>query len=258
MPYELKTLERALDLLLELAAMQPQRLVDLTTTLEVNQTSVLRTLRVLEARGMVRRSSGQDYSLGPRLIELGQAAVEGLDVLESLRPWAISLSRSLAVTVHVGMLRGNAVTVIAKADAPEGRVKYSTLGTRMPLHATAAGKAALALREAAGEEPTRPADQLQAYTPHTITSVEDLSRDVAATVERGFSVELEEFNMGFCCVGSAFEIDGDIYTVSVSGLRIDESALLDRANMLLTSLSDFLTDYAGAVRTLHRSPSPAT
>ncbi|MDQ1571879.1 MAG: hypothetical protein QOF79_2553 [Actinomycetota bacterium] len=257
MAYELQTLERALDLLGYLAVDQPMRLVDLSRSAGVNQTSVLRTLRVLERHGFVRRSaSGAEYFLGAGLIELGQSAATGIDMLAVVRPWTTELSRSLGMTIHVGMLHDGAITVIAKLDPPDTRVRYSALGTRMPLHATAAGKASLALRQPSRAELDELVSPMAPYTPFTITNLDELTTSIGDALARGYSLELEEYNVGFGCVGTAFTLDDEIYTVSMSGPMAPDEEMLVRGNLLRSSAEEFITHYGGAIRGLTSPVAP--
>jgi DNA-binding IclR family transcriptional regulator len=251
MAYELHTLERALNLLSILATEHPLRLNQLTERLDANQTTVLRMLRVLERHGFVRRTSnGREYQLGTRLAELGLSATSSIEITSAIRPWTSALSRRYTATTHVGLLRTNAVTVIAKIDAPESRVQYSSLGTRMPLHATAAGKAALAVLELPIEALAARTAPMAAFTPNSITDVKRLEDDLAQTTQRRFSIEYEEYNVGFACVGSAFELGDDVYTVSVSGAVVPHDELVERGQQLRDAMGDFLAQYAGAVRGL--------
>jgi IclR family acetate operon transcriptional repressor len=245
--YELQSLERALDLLGLLASRGPLRLSALGDELGANQTTVLRTLRVLERNGLVRRDPRvNEYALGTRLAELGQAAIAGIDVPRSLRPWTTALSRRFGCTVHVGMLRAGMMTIIDKVDAIDSVVRYSSLGTRMPLHATSIGKAVLALvgvDDAAEIGLTPP---LGVYTPHSITDLDALRTDVRAAAERGYSIEREEYQMGFACNGVAFRMGGEVFGVSISGQTGDEGLIADRGDALKAALDEFVREFRGA------------
>ena len=247
MAYELKTLDRALEVCSVLARRSPLRLTDLARELGTNQTSTLRTLRVLERHGFVRRSqNGLDYYLGTRLVELGQAALAKIDVAADFQPWAMDLSRMLRATVHLGMLHGDSITVVAKVDEPQARVTYSSIGTRMPLNATAAGKAALALSNLPRDELARLVEPLRRYTENSITDMIELVAELDRTLTRGFSMELEEYNMGFGCVGSAFKVGHETYTVSVSAGILPSPQMLERGEHLRRAIEIFLDDHDGA------------
>jgi IclR family acetate operon transcriptional repressor len=248
MAYELQTLERALELLAYLEADHPMRLVDLNRSAQTNATTTLRTLRVLERHGYVRRSaSGMEYYLGPRLIELGQAATASIDMLSTVQPWTTELARSLNMTVHVGMLHAGAITIIAKLDPPDTRVRYSALGTRMPLHATAAGKASLALQKWSTSELEEAVSPMHSFTPSTIVEIGALQDSINEAAERGYSMEVEEYNVGFGCVGTSFRLNDEIYTVSLSGAIVPLDELMERGERLRASAVDFRAMYGTVI-----------
>lgn len=243
--YELQTLDRALLMLSVLSEASPLRLTDLSERLAANQTTVLRTLRVLEKHGYVRRSGETgEYSLGTRLAELGLAAVKGIDAVSVLKPLTKSLSEKFSTTVHIGMVRDGSITVIDKVDSAS-LVRYSALGTRMPLHATAAGKAALARMGSGAVRALIQEPQLHRYTERTIVTESELLAEVGRTQSRGYGIEREEFHLGFACVGSAFRLNSDIYTVALSGPLIPEDDLHTRGSYLRQELGDLLAGYRG-------------
>ncbi|WP_022886792.1 IclR family transcriptional regulator [Glaciibacter superstes] len=243
--YELSSVDRALTILTILSRRPGIRLGELSTELGANQSTVLRALRVLQRHGFVRRGrSDVEYLLGTRLVELGQAALASIDIAQELRPLAARFSQMYNATAHIGMLRGGTMTVIDKVDPIDPVVRYSFLGARMPLHATAIGKAALAL---VGESlMTQLWDEpLRAHTPQTILDPPTLQADIDETQRRRFSVEQQEYQIGFGCVGSAFRIDGDVYAVSISGSLVDLPELIRRGEELRDGMDDFLAEHAG-------------
>lgn len=248
--YELGSVDRALGVLTILATHPRARLAELSELMGAHSSTVLRTLRVLERHGLVRRTRGDvEYVLGTRLVELGHAAVAAIDIVPSLRPVVAPLVKEFRVTAHLGMLRQGMVTVVDKVDPPSPTVGYSAVGTRMPLHATAGGKAAAALAGPALTAPLRN-DDLEACTPRSIRSVEVLAADLDQTRRRRFSIEREEYHLGFGCVATALAVDEDIYTVSLSGSLLEPELVRAAGERLRDAIDDFVAQHAGAVRGL--------
>lgn len=247
--YSLGSVERALRVLAELERNPNARLAELSRALEANSTTVLRALRVLEDAGFVRRSGPDTYALGTRLVELGLAASQSLDLPREVHSGLVDLARLFNVTAHIGMLRDQAITIVGKIDPPSPLVRYSTLGSRMPLHASAAGKAALALQHKATGMTDLSTMSMEAFTDKTITDSADLLDDIVRTGERRYSVEESEFQVGFSCVGSAIQIGGEIYTLSLSGPHATTASLSERG----TRLVDFVQSFHES----HRSVSVA-
>jgi Transcriptional regulator len=243
--YELSSVDRALQVLDILAATPRLRLAEISERLGANPSTVLRALRVLEGRGLVRRApTDVEYVLGARLVELGRAAVTSLDLAHALREAARPVAASLDATAHIGMVRAGMITVVDKIDPPRSPVQYSSVGSRMPLHATAAGKAALALGARLEHA------DLPAFTPRTIVHRSALDDDIARTAARRYSIEFEEYHRGFACVGSALAAGDDIHTVSISGSADDPSTLEEWGARLRDAVDAVQREHRGAVRGL--------
>ncbi|MFC4241998.1 IclR family transcriptional regulator [Gryllotalpicola reticulitermitis] len=249
--YEVGTLQRAIEVLEELATTPQQRLVDLAQSLAVNQSTLLRTLRVLEQARFVQRDANGAYRLGLKLAELGLGMIEDTVASSPLRLAAGQLSRRFDVTVHLGVLNAQAITVIDKFDPPVTLVRYSTLGARMPLHATAAGKAALALAPQIGLEPLDyETARLAPFTPKTILDPEKLRSDVLAAAKRGYSIENGEYQNGFSCVGTAVAVGQEIYTLSLSGPLIETATRAQMGKAVAAAVSELARDHGKLWRPL--------
>jgi DNA-binding IclR family transcriptional regulator len=248
MAYELRSLERALEILGFLATVEQATLSEVCEKCDINTTTCLRTMRVMERNGFVRRSpDGKQYMLGLRLAELGTLALGRIDMVSLIRPLARSLTEEFRVTAHIGLLRDGMVTVIDKIDSPDGFVRYSLLGTRMPLHCSGMGKAILALfgPDRLAEAGLKP--PLTRFTRDTITDMEWLAADIVRCAERGYSIEQEEWQPGFCCTGTAFTFNGDHYAVSLSGVTVPASELEERGRRLSAAVREFLRAQGAAV-----------
>ncbi|WP_404437169.1 helix-turn-helix domain-containing protein [Microbacterium aerolatum] len=243
--YELGSVDRALEVLTILQRHPRSRLGEMAEKLDANSSTVLRALRVLERHGLVRRANGDmEYVLGTRLVELGQAALASIDIVPSIRPLVAPIVHDFHATAHIGMLRTGMITIIDKVDPVAPTVGYSAVGTRMPLYATAGGKAATAL---AGSALLDGIGELSPYTTKTITEFDVLRADLEATTARRYSIEREEYHLGFGCVGSAVAVGGDIYTVSISGSLLDPAVVDDCGARLRDAVDLFLAEHAGAV-----------
>lgn len=243
--YELGSLERAIEILQMLATRPGLRLKDLGEALGAHQTTVLRALRVLERHRLVRRQEHGGYVLGGGLAELGQAALEAIDIARDLRPLTAQLADLVGVTAHVGLVRDGEVVIIDKVDGPQPMVRYSTLGSHMPMHATAAGKAALALDSAEWERLLLQA-HLPQVTPATITEPHALLRQVERARGDRFATEQSEFRVGFGCVAVAFRVTDDLVTLSLSGPLVDRATLDDRGRLLVDHVAEFLRPYGAS------------
>ncbi len=145
--------------------------------------TVSRQLGTLAAAGLVERveASGR-YRLGLRVVHLANALLARLDVREVARPHLAALVEATGETATLSVPGdGDAITV----DFVPGShyvQPVSKLGRPSVGHATSAGKVMLAF---SGRE--LPDGPLRAYTPRTITDLQDLAREIAQVRERGWA-----------------------------------------------------------------------
>lgn len=241
MKYELQSVERALEIIAMFMTVEKATLTDICKQLGANQTTVLRTIRVLENHGYLRRLSegGRDYVLGTHLIEIGATAAKRIDITEIMRPVMIALSREFGVSANLGMLRDGMVTVIDKVDPPPPMILLAMLGMRMPLHATAAGKAILALKRWNRIEDAGIELPLASLTPKTISNIEVLRTETDLNHARGYSVDVEEYHQGYCSVAVALPFKGDVFSISLSGGLTQKNELHRRGAALLHEVERF-------------------
>jgi len=79
---------------------------------------------------------------------------------------------------------------------------FTTIGNRVPLHATGAGKALLAWLAPDRRDALVERSELRAHTMRTITEKPALRRALEEIRERGYSIDDEEFDEGVRCVAA--------------------------------------------------------
>jgi DNA-binding IclR family transcriptional regulator len=158
------------------------------------------------------------FHLGGHLFELGLRASVERGLLEVATPFLEDLYERTHETVHLGLREGNEVVYVAKLGGHRQAKAPSRLGGRMPLHATAIGKALLAYAppEVRSQVLSTPLARL---APRTITSPRVLARQCEEIVETGVAFEFEESAVGIVCVATPI-VDGSdaiVAAVSVTG-----------------------------------------
>ncbi len=177
-------------------------------------------LVTLERRGyLYRKERIGRYVLGHRLFNLANQALSGIRLRELAEPYLRRLMDSTRLTVHMGILEQDQAILVAKFDPPGTYPVATWVGKRMEMHCTAMGKAMAAYLEPEELEHLVRDFGLPRHNDNTISSSKRLKEDMKAVVERGYSIDDEEDELGFRCVGAPI-FDGErrvIGAVSVSG-----------------------------------------
>lgn len=179
-----------------------------------------RLLATLKLDGFVQQdpTSGR-YSLGSRLVFLGQQYLEGLDLRQAARPFLEELSRRTGETANLVVLNEGEAVYLDKVEGGSGLRISSRIGGRAPLHCTAAGKILLASLPEAEIEQWVAGRGLEALTPHSLTDPTQLRDELVKVRRQGFALDLEECEEGVHCVATAVQsARGEtVAAVSISG-----------------------------------------
>lgn len=196
--------DRALTVIEALAdAPQGLSVTELSAHLRINKGLIHRLLASLVAREYVEKDEGtQHYRLTLRLIGLAFRHLRVLDVYDVILPILRHLARETGELAELNWIEGDRLVTVAKADSPRQLRVVSYLGEEQHLHASAAGKVWLAsLPE---EEALRRAlaQGMEQITPHTITSVTELSAELAQVRVRGYAINLRESGLHVIAVAA--------------------------------------------------------
>ncbi len=218
--YAIEAVARALRLLELFSATEPD--LDLMTISRrgvMPKSTVFRYLTTLEDLGYIERdASAGTYHLGLKLFQLGQVAVNRLDIRAVARPSMKELARRYQESINIGMLNRQHVVLIDVVESSRSIRRGATLGDRDALHSTAIGKAILAYQGPEAVEALAQTDGLPRFTPHTLTEPAALVDDLLGVRQRGYSLDTEEGEIGLCCVGvPIFDHHGQVsYALSLS------------------------------------------
>ncbi len=221
--------DRVLAVLIELAQ-HPLgvSLDELAGRLGYPKPTIHRALAALRRARLAAQTGRGRYVLGDEFIRLAlknhQARPEALQIGPILR----ALTERFGETAHYAVLEGDEVVYRAKEDPEGGAIRLtSTVGGRNPAHRTAVGKLLLAYAvddESQLQERLGGSRMLAGSTPHTITSVDALWRELQETRARGYAVDDQENEMGVNCVAVPVRLGAD---ATISG-AISVSALAFR------------------------------
>lgn len=147
-----------------------------------------------EARFLTRVGPGR-YSLGLRLFELGSIVHSALRIEDVARPLIQDLATRGGCAAQVTAADPDGLVVVATADSPVVPRFSVPLGTRVPLHASAAGKVICAFREDIRAR-LPDGEALAKLADNTITDRRELDREIVRTREQGWGLAEGEYFPG--------------------------------------------------------------
>lgn len=196
-------------------------LTDIARLVGINKTSVYRFVNTYCELGYLRKDPRTKLlKLGPRSVALAHSFLRNSDTWDVVKPLVDEIHSQYQVHVDVALLQGDSVFLIYRRESPETRMfRHFTISKG--LHYLATGKAALAFLPP--EERLRLVAELplERKTVRTIVYKTELLADLDRTVERGYSLNDEEFVPGLIAIGAPL-IDGRTNRV-VGGVSFDSS-----------------------------------
>jgi len=192
-----RAVERAAQILLSLASGTPRLGVsEISELANIPKPTVHTMLRTLERNGLVEQEvEGGKYALGPAVLQLGNAYLDGSELRARGASWADPLARQTGEAVWVGVLSGRNVIVVHHALRPDDLVQILEVGAAVPWHACALGHAIVAFL-GENEQKDLLAAPARPLTGRTMTDPEALRQALQTVGERGYAVEDQEATLG--------------------------------------------------------------
>lgn len=190
--------------------------------------TIHRLVRTLVELGYVRQERSRQYTLGPRLIRLGETSTGLLDTWA--KPYLAALVESTGESANLAVLEGDDVAYVGQAQSGRSMRMFTEVGRHVPPHCTAVGKAMLA--DTARTDPASVVALLRrtgmpGHTEHTITDEAAFLAELAVIAERGYAVDEQEQELGVRCVAVTVPDAPSRMGISVSGplTRMTDEAL---------------------------------
>ena len=230
--------------ILERLAQAPGGLLlrEIVNSTSINKSTAYRFLSHLESEGYVFRDSDGYYMVGPKLAKLGNGTNYQATLCRTSAGILERLRTATGESVNLAVLDGNEILYLSVFESQHTFRMVSEVGTRRPLYCTALGKAILAHLPPEQQRKIVSATRFESFTPHTISSAEELTKDLVKVHRRGYSLDDEEAVVGARCIAVAIlnrerKVIGGI---SVSGpvVRVTKRQIPEFAAMLRTAADE--------------------
>ncbi len=195
-----QSLERAFTILETLAdAGGVTGLSQLAADAELPLPTIHRLVRTLVDLGYVRQEASRQYSLGPRLIRLGEMTSKMLGTWA--RPYLAAVVEQLGESVNLAMLDGDEVVYVGQVQGSRNSMRmFTEVGRRTLPHATAVGKAMLTQEPDAEVRELLKRTGMPRHTEHTLTTPDAFVAAVAEARRLGYALDDGEQELGVRCV----------------------------------------------------------
>ncbi len=186
-------------------------LTDLADRADVPLSTAHRLVAELTAWGGLQRRADGRYAIGRRLWDIGLLAPVQTDLRGAAAPFLQDLYGATLATVHFAVRDGYQVLYLDRLSGRASVPVVSTIGSRLPLHATGVGKALLA--HAPDDVLRYCMAHLTRHTPHTITVPGQLVAQLERVRTDGYATTVEEMSLGACSVAVPVRAGGGDATV---------------------------------------------
>ena len=192
--------------------------------------------------GALARQSSGDYVVGRRLWDVGLLAPLQAGLVEQASPFLHDLYGATLATVHLAVRDGTEVLYLDRLRGSTSVPIVSTVGSRLPMHATGVGKVLLA--HAPAQVQQQVLADLPRITPYTVTQPGRLRRQLAQALRDDYATTVEEMSLGACSVAVPIRRRDDVVAalgIVVPSLARDQRRLVAALQVAARGIGRTLT-----------------
>lgn len=250
-----QSLERGLSVLRAFGPEHAQlTLTDVARATGLTRAAARRFLLTLVELGYVR-SDGREFSLRPRVLELGYAYLSGLSLAEVAQPLLEELVATVRESSSIAVLDGDDIVYVVRCPTKRIMTVALSVGTRLPAYCTAMGRVLLAALPADALEGYLDRVPLLARTERTCTDPMRLRATLARVAADGYAAIDQELEDGLVSLAVPIrDATGAVAAacnLSANALRVDVATL---ARDLLPALRATAAQVEDGLRSLGAGP----
>jgi DNA-binding IclR family transcriptional regulator len=221
---------------------------DLSKLVSLHTSTAHHLVKTMVTMGYVSQAAdSRHFSIGGRFFHLAASALNETRLLNMVNPYVRKLARETRSTCQFAVRSGDRAAVLVKGEGGDIFHSAEQVGASRPTHCTSHGKVMLSgLSDVELDEFLR-TYELERMTSNTITSREQLRREIELTRKRGIAYDDAEFHPELRCVAApvrdftgrvigSIGVSGPIWRLSLQLLQAKAEAVRKAANQLSRDL----------------------
>ena len=237
-----QAVERALQALEIIAENGSMSLNDLHKSIKVNKASLLRTLFTLTENGYLSKDEKSGlYSMTMKTYQVGISSMQNIDRVSAISNVIADLNRATGCVAQFSVEDKDMALVLHSVG--QWSSVYSSMGSRVPLYACSSGKAILTGKSNEDILEAWQTWDVKPLTEKTITDVNDFLKEISESRHRGYTIDDEENEYHYFCIGALVRGAGNVPVgaVSITGDSLKKEKqhskmVMEAANRLSTML----------------------
>ncbi|TCT28178.1 IclR family transcriptional regulator [Martelella mediterranea] len=181
----------------------PMSAAEITRSLKLPKSTVHGLLTVMMELALIVRNSDGTYRIGPHTMRWANGFLSKMDIVSIFNEYFAQDTAFRHYTMTLTVLDHRDVVYIGCRNSDQPLGQTFRIGMRLPAPFTATGKILLSEMSEARLRHLFDSEFPAAMTSRSAKNLEQLMVELAATRERGFSIDDGQVSEGMICIGSA-------------------------------------------------------
>lgn len=229
---------------------EPLRLQDISLKVEMPASTTLRLITTLINCGYANQDPNTlRYSLSLKFMHIGSLVSSQTSIRDIAHPYLVELSRKCKESVCMAIEQNMEVVYIDVIDGPDGMLRITQrIGKIAPMHSTGVGKLMLLNYDLKELNNIISIKGLDSLTPNTITTKEELLKELENIKDKGYALDNEECELGARCISAGIKdysgkivagisVSGPITRMTMEYIDIIKNTVMDTAKKISEMLS---------------------
>jgi IclR family pca regulon transcriptional regulator len=229
----------------------PQTLSEVARRTGLTRATARRVLLTLAELGYVNQR-GRDFSLAPKVLDLGYSFLSSFHVVELAESSMERLVDEVRESSSMSVLDGGEIVYVARVPTSRIMTIALALGSRLPVYPTSMGRVLLAGLSERDVDDYIARTEFEQLTPHTITDPRTFRIVIEKTREDGFTLVDQELEEGVRSIAAPIRNGrGDVIAainLSCHASRVDVTRMNEEFRPHLLETAAEISDRAGALR----------